>query len=94
MEPKKQYKYFAFRTGTVIVIRKTLAHLRKVKSILHNANTGFNMVQISVVGGRVVGTIAYLELTKRTSLRLGDLQCLQIDRELVKALKPFLVPGE
>lgn len=91
---KKTAKYFAFRFGNVIILRRTVKQLQKVKSVLHRPMSESPLVQITVTGGTVVGTIAYPEWATRTNIKLVGGQCVKVPKQTITAIKPFLISGE
>jgi hypothetical protein len=96
MPLKKRFKYFVFRRDLIVIIKRTVGKLTKVKSVLRSTrlSSDFAMVQIHVTGGQTVGTMNYAEFVNRTKIPLNNLQCLRIERAIVRGLKPFLLPGD
>lgn len=88
------YRYFLTRLGNTIIIRRTAAKLKLVKSILWKPGSEFRLAQVSYVGGKVLGTISYAELVKRTPHRVQQGGYLKVTRDQVSALKPFMQQGE
>lgn len=91
---KKTFKYYVFRMGDTVIFRKTAQGLKKVKSVLRRPNSELAMVQVTVIGGILVGTMPYKEFYSRSRLGIDILQCKQIERTMVKALMPFIISGE
>lgn len=94
---KKIFRYYAIRVGGMIIIRRTVDKLKMVKSVLYNKDKSFALTQIAYVGGKVIGTLGYLEWCNRVSFtgsKIGNNCCIPVKRDIIMSLKPFLQKGE
>ena len=90
MEPKV-FRYFAIRCpAEVVVIRRTLKGLKVVRSQLKGIDNKVILTQVSYVGGKPIGVMKYAEWVTRTGKQIVANKHMQIDRELVTGLIPFL----
>lgn len=94
MEAKAVYRYYAVRVYNTVIIRRTSKRISKIKSMLYKKGTEFSLVQISYIGGKVIGTIYAAELHKRCGVSVQVSKCVEINWSKVKALKPFMQKGE
>lgn len=93
MTDKIVYKYYVTRTGATVIVRRAITEVRLVKSVLYKKGSDFILSQVSCVGGKVIGTMPYVDWVKRSKLPITEHKVFTLDKQTITALKPFLYKG-
>lgn len=91
---RKPFNYFAIRVMNTVIFRRTVAKVKKVRSVLYKPNTEFRLEQVTYTGGKVVGSMPYAMWVKHGGGQIKVSACISITRELFKAMGPYIQKGD